>query len=243
MPSSPKISVITVVKNGVEHIERSILSVLPQLKDTVEYIVIDGGSTDGTLGVLTKYKANFNVLISEPDSGIYNAMNKGIALANGELIGILNSDDQYFPNSLEWILAEHRTFGANIYHANVELIKSNGNPIVLTPELNKLPQQASINHTSCFVQKSVYDRLGNFDETYQISSDYEFLLRCFIAKEKFHYINRTITRFYSGGASGSCYSNIEGYKILKKHNTGHQYKMIYRGVKCYLKKFVKSIIL
>src|SRR5690554_5042919 len=118
--TAPAISIITVVYNGVQHIEQAILSVKNQHYPNLEYIVVDGGSTDGTLNILEKHKQFINHLVSEPDTGISDAFNKGIALATGEVIGILNADDQYFPNTLSSIAAAYSTEG--VYYGNMQLL-------------------------------------------------------------------------------------------------------------------------
>ena len=98
-----KISIITVVKNSSNTIEKTIKSVLAQEYKNLEYIIIDGGSTDGTLEIIKEYKKNISIFLTEKDNGIWDAMNKGIKLANGDLIGFLNSGDIYYPNTLETV--------------------------------------------------------------------------------------------------------------------------------------------
>ena len=101
MNNSPLISIITVSYNAVKTIEDTITSVLNQTYSNIEYIIIDGASTDGTLEVIKKYQDDISIIVSEPDKGIYDAMNKGIERANGELIGIINADDWYEANAVE----------------------------------------------------------------------------------------------------------------------------------------------
>ncbi|TVR02186.1 MAG: glycosyltransferase, partial [Desulfovibrionales bacterium] len=103
LPDKPLITVITVVLNGAKHLEETILSVLNQTYDNVEYIIIDGGSTDETLDIIRKYEHAIDYWVSEKDEGIYDAMNKGIKCATGEVVGIINADDYYHANSLESI--------------------------------------------------------------------------------------------------------------------------------------------
>jgi hypothetical protein len=105
--------------------------------------------------------------------------------------------------------------------------------------MNEMP---AIFHPTCFVRKSVYDKAGMFDTKYKISADYDFLLRCLKQNFSFHYIPEVFTCFRLGGMSTSCASNIEGYKIMKVHQTGHHQKIIFRGIKCYVKTFIKKVI-
>jgi glycosyltransferase len=100
----------------------------------------------------------------------------------------------------------------------------------------------AIFHPTCFVNKLVYNKTGMFDTQYKISADYDFLLRCLKQNFTFYYIPQTLTCFRLGGMSGSCASNIEGYRIMKAHKTGHHQKMILRTIKCYVKTFIKKVI-
>ena len=114
--SSPLVSIITVVFNGERFIEKTINSVISQTYKNIEYIIIDGGSTDKTLDIIRQYEDRIDYWISEPDNGIYNAMNKGIKLSRGKLIGLINSDDWYMENAVETVVARYL---ANSDRANI----------------------------------------------------------------------------------------------------------------------------
>lgn len=240
--NEPLVSIITVVFNGQKHIEQTIKSVLGQTYKNVEYIIIDGNSMDGTIDIIKSYDEQLDFWISEPDRGIYEAMNKGIVHAKGEIIGIINADDYYEPDAIKYIVDSHLINKADIYYGDMKIIDGKGAGNIVKPDISKMNEKPSIFHPTCFVRKDVYDHAGLFDIRYKISSDYEFLLRCLRKKYFFHYVPEVITAFRQGGISGSCYSNVEGYKIMKQYSTGHQNEVIWRGIKCYAKTFIKKII-
>ena len=240
----PLVSIITVVLNGQKHIEQTIKSVLEQTYSNIEYIIMDGGSRDGTLEILKKYDDKIDLWKSEPDKGIYFAMNKGIALAKGSLIGILNADDFYLPDAVKKVVESDRLQKADIYYGDMLLAIENSSApeIRMKPNILEMDEKPSIFHPTCFVKKEVYERAGLFDTRFRISSDYEFLLRCIRKNFKFFYVPEPITTFRAGGISGSCASNVEGYRIMKIHKTGHHKAVIWRGIKCYAKTFLKKVL-
>jgi len=239
----PLVSIITVVFNGAKHIEQTIKSVLGQSYANIEYIIIDGGSTDNTLEIIKRYEDKIDYWQSERDGGIYFAMNKGISLAKGELIGIINADDYYLPDTVAKVIESDKAQHADIYHGDMQYITESGDALSSAkPDITKMNEMPAIFHPTCFVKKKVYDKAGLFDTQYKISADYDFLLRCLKQNFSFHYIPQTLTCFRLGGMSGSCASNIEGYKIMKVHQTGHHKKIIFRTIKCYVKTFLKKMI-
>lgn len=238
----PLISIITVVLNGAKHLEETIASVRNQTYGNIEYIIIDGGSTDGTLEIIRKNEDSIDYWESAPDDGIYFAMNKGIVLANGELIGILNADDYYLPDTVKRVVEANDEPRGHIYYGDMRTLLPNGQYADLKPDLSRMDEKPSVFHPTCFVAKTVYTQAGMFDTRYKISADYEFLLRCIRRKMSFHYIPQALTVFRTGGMSASCYSNVEGYHIMKQHKTGYHNQVIWRGIKCYVKAFLKKII-
>ena len=192
---------------------------------------------------MNQFSKEINLIISEPDTGIYNAMNKGISIAKGNLIGFLNCDDEYAPGALKIILNSAASVHAGIYHGDTEYVASNGSTSIKRPgPIENITGDPTINHTTCFVTKQTYQQQGDFDEKYKISSDFDLMLRCYLKGVRFHYIPQTLNKFYWGGASSKCYSNVEGYRILKHHKTGKHLSLIPRMIKCYTKNFIKLVI-
>ena len=185
-PELPLVSVVTPVFNGERYLEETILSVLNQDYDNIEYIIIDGGSTDGTQAILKKYDDRIDYWISEPDNGIYDAMNKGIRLAKGELVGIINSDDYYTAGAVKSVADEaSRHPKAHVFHGNMEFQQTHGAKELWRPRrtftkygLYRMP----VNHPTVFVRSACYRECGVFDTRYRVAADYglmlKFLLEC-----------------------------------------------------------------
>lgn len=219
-----KISIITPSFNSAKTIEKTINSVISQKGIVLEYIIIDGGSKDDTLEIIEKYKDKITTIISESDSGLYNAMNKGIKLATGEIIGILNSDDYY---SDDVLLSVHQAFEkSNAQACYGDIAYFNNNNYDKITRLwkageyneNKLNNGWIMPHPALFVKKDVYLKCGLFREDLNLAADYEFMLRMLkIHKIKVKYIPEIITMMRTGGASGkNLKSRMEGWKELKK---------------------------
>jgi glycosyltransferase involved in cell wall biosynthesis len=212
------ISIITVVFNNKNTIEEAILSVVNQTYfDKIEYIIIDGGSKDGTLEVINKYKHKINILISESDAGIYDAMNKGLSLANGDVIGILNSDDLYENNSIISSVAEKFESDKNldILYGNLYYVKSNDVKNIIRRWKSKdyFPTYFETGnvppHPALFLKSSVYKTAGKFNLKYRLAADYEFMLRIF---KKFNfniqYFDMYLVRMRLGGTTNKSIKNI-----------------------------------
>ena len=233
-------SVITVVLNGKAHLAQTIQSIRGQSYKNIEYIVCDGGSTDGTIEMLKQNEDVIDLWVSGLDGGIFLAMNKGISLAKGEIIGILNADDHYFPDTVKHVVLADKKESADIYYGDMLLLGEKEER--MRPDISKMNEKPSVFHPTCFVKEHVYEQAGVFNTRFRISSDYEFLLRCIRMGFRFHYVPEVLTAFRPGGMSGSCASNIEGYHIMKMHKTGHHRSVIGRAIRCYLKSFVKKLI-
>lgn len=208
-----KFSIITVSYNSEQTIERTIQSVLNQQYPNLEYIIIDGGSNDNTINIIKKYEDKISYWISEPDKGIYDAMNKGLSKAHGDLIGILNSDDWYSPNILWEIATQYIKYGDdNIFHGNIRFCYKNGSNKIAKPclKLNKLYKGTLLFHPTIFVPKNIYIKYGKFDTKYKIAADYDFILRCYINHLNFVHINQVITNMSMEGESNK--NIIKGFK-------------------------------
>ena len=199
----PLVSVITVAYNSVSTIEQTIKSVINQTYKNIEYIIIDGGSTDGTQDIVEKYKNNISQFISGKDNGIYDAMNKGIGLANGEIIGIINSDDWYEADAVENVVnAFAINSEAGIVYGNVFYVEENKKQKLKVPDnLKTLWYQMAIPHSTIFIKNSVYKKFGLFDLEYKIAADYELIVRLYSKGVAFKYLNHVLANFRFGGIS------------------------------------------
>jgi glycosyltransferase involved in cell wall biosynthesis len=228
-----KISVITAVYNNRDSIADALDSALGQTHDDVELIVIDGASTDGTLDVLRGYGNRLAVLVSEPDQGIYDALNKGLRFATGEVVGLLHSDDLYADEHVLTRLTEafadpgvDAVYGDLVYVSKdapdrvVRYWKSG----VFTPQ--KLRHGWMPPHPTLYVRHSVYERLGLFDTNYSIAADYDFMLR-FLGQSgvRAAYIPEVLVKMRLGGASNRSLKNMlrksyEDWRALRSNRIG-----------------------
>lgn len=243
---NPLVSVITVVYNGETHIEQSIKSVLSQTYSNIEYIIIDGLSTDGTLDIIKGYEEKITTLISEKDSGIYNAMNKGLTLAQGNIIALLNADDYYYPNTLEQVVGQFETLKSDVVYGNITKLRALNNQEFfkeVMPDISLMEKTMPIFHPATFIKKEVYDEVGNFNETYRLSADYDLIYRIYKAGKRFDYLPKPLTVFRIGGASNvGCNSYKEGYQILKSYNSPYAPAMKNLITKCKFKSFSHSVM-
>ncbi|MEA3491676.1 MAG: glycosyltransferase family 2 protein [Campylobacterota bacterium] len=206
-----KVSIITVVYNNKDTILDAIDSVLNQNYDDIEYIIIDGNSTDGTIDIIKSYGNKISQFISEPDSGIYDAMNKGIRLATGDVVGILNSDDFYIDDKvIGRVVGEFEEKGVDSLFADLVYVKPDNLKKYVRRYSSKSfkPSKFAYGwmpaHPTFFVKKEFYDKHGLYKTDYQIASDYELLIR-FLHKYKlsYSYIDAVLTVMRMGGASTS----------------------------------------
>lgn len=178
--TSPTVSIVTVVLNGARYLERSMDSVLGQSRPPDEYIVIDGGSTDGSVEIIRGREHRLAYWCSEPDRGIYDAMNKGIRRATGDIVGILNSDDWYEEDSLEAVTRGYQRSGAEIVHGAIAVHDEDGTPVhVAQPRNYPLARLFStpFKHPAMFVARTAYDRIGLYDTEFRLAADYDWMLR------------------------------------------------------------------
>lgn len=221
-PFLPILSVITVVYNNVKHIERTVSSVLNQDYPNIEYIIVDGASTDGTLDVIERFKGQIAVLISEKDQGIYEAMNKGMLLATGDYILFMNSGDElYASNTVRTVFAT--SSDADIYYGETEMIDESGRS--LGRRRHKTPEEFSwksfkygmhISHQAIYIKKSI---TNPYDLDYQLSADIDWILT---AAKKARYIVNThqyVAKYLVGGMSKKRHlqSLKERFHIFSKH--------------------------
>lgn len=200
-----KLSIITPVFNAVETLEKTILSVINQSRDSeLEYIIVDGGSTDGSLEVIERYRDKIDILISEKDRGVYDAMNKGISCATGDIIGIINSDDWYNEGALKKVEQVFKeTPEIYIVYSPINNYFDGKYLNTFVPgNLENLIYKFTINHPSCFVKNSVYEQVGLYDLSYSIAADYDFIFRAYISGVKFRQIETPLASYSLNGMSG-----------------------------------------
>lgn len=223
----PLITVITVVYNGEKYLEETILSVLNQTYDNVEYIIIDGGSTDGTLDIIRKYEHAIDYWVSEKDRGIYDAMNKGILLSTGDVIGLLNASDCYEKNAFELLVSKFEPdkkfcvyFGDVYYHYTDLDIK-----IRVKAKLSKIIHSMTISHQATFITKPVYNKYGLYDLKYSYAADYAYILGLFLSKYQFVDLEDIVACFATGGTSDQkiFQSRLESIKAQFQLNSPQKY--------------------
>lgn len=228
-----KITIITAVYNNHDHLEACFSSVFSQSYPNIEYIVVDGASTDGSVDIIKKYDGKITRWVSEPDRGIYDALNKGIAMATGDVIGLLHSDDLF--NSSGTIRQIAETFektGCDATYGNLEYVSRN-NPGQVIRFWKSAPYKPSLlktgwmpPHPTLFVKRKWYMEKGTFRTDFRISADYDLILRLFSdSRFKTCYIDQVITRMRTGGASNRSLKNIylkskEDYIALRQTKVG-----------------------
>lgn len=221
-----KFSLITITYNNASGLEKTIKSVLAQnylSKDEFEYIIIDGGSTDGSVDLIKKYAAEpdgkISKWLSEKDSGIYNAMNKGIRLSSGSIIGLLNSGDEALPNAYKNILELHKKNPDAILYGGMNMMQDGRFVKVYSFGADDLPKQM-IAHPASFVPKTVYEKNGFYDESFRSSGDWDLFVNFYMQGIKFIYTNEIYVNFDCSGISNSNEKLVvrEDKRIIKKYN-------------------------
>ncbi|WP_461451692.1 glycosyltransferase family 2 protein [Mucilaginibacter sp.] len=212
-----KVSIITVVYNAVNTIENTIQSVIEQSYPNIEYIIIDGGSTDGTLDIINLYKAHIKEIISGPDEGIADAFNKGISLATGEWIGMINADDWYAYNAVERMM-KNVTGDDAICCGNLTLMGENGYAECKKSKVGWLNLGMYIMHPTCFIRKNVYQNVGLYDIKLKIAVDFDMFLRLKTAGYKIKYIDEMLAFMRTGGASSDVISmHREELTVMRRY--------------------------
>lgn len=218
----PCLSVITVVYNNVKDIERTVLSVLGQSYPSIEYIIIDGLSTDGTLDIINKYKDRLAKIISEKDNGIYDAMNKGLALATGEYILFMNSGDEiYSSDTVEKVFASGND--ADIYYGETEMYDENWNS--LGRRRHQAPEKLnfksfrygmSVSHQAIYIRKEI---AAPYNLQYKLSADIDWILNALKKAKKIINTHQYVAKYMVGGMSKKKHreSLAERFLIFTRH--------------------------
>lgn len=236
-----KVTVITIVLNQKDFIESCINSIQKQSYPDIEHIIIDGGSTDGTKNIIEKYRNKISKFISEPDNGIYYAMNKGIALAAGDIVGFLNADDFYADNSvIKNVVSVIKNNSVDSCYGDVLYVKRND--ILVTTRnwksgpfnKNKFKKGWFPPHPTFFVKRDVYNKFGNFNTEFRFSADVELMIR-FLCKYNIstRYIPNVLIKMRDNGESNKSYLNIaksvwECFKAMRLNGVKVTYLYILR---------------
>jgi glycosyltransferase involved in cell wall biosynthesis len=229
MKKDLKCSIITVVRNNKDTIKDAIESVLSQDYSDIEYIVVDGKSTDGTVDIIKNYGKKIDKFISEPDKGLWDAMNKGISMSTGDIVGILNSDDIYTDNKV--ITKVVNTFeqkNVDCCFADIEFVSGDNLDRVIRyydsskcfPEKFKYGLYPA--HPSFFVMKKFYDQYGLYNINYITAADFDLLTRfLYVQKLSYAYINEPIVKMRLGGVSttfkGMIINTHEQFKVCRRN--------------------------
>ena len=234
----PQISLITVSYNSSETIEKTIKSVINQTYDNIEYIIIDGGSTDGTVDIIKKYKDKIDYWVSETDKNNFDAMNKGIKASSGDAIFILNADDILYDRKIIENVAKRfeKDLSLEIIYGNIVKYYPEHNIAIRAGRNEKNPKiyKNTPPHQGTFIKKQLINKIGLFDIQFNCSADTDLLIRCFKTNPETLNIEKDIAIFRMGGISSNKeVSWREGLKVTKKHF----------GYKTFLGAYIRNIIL
>lgn len=247
-----KVSIITATYNNEETVEEAIISVFNQSYKNIEHIIIDGYSSDKTIQFLNKHQDKISKIISEPDKGIYDALNKGIKNSTGDLIAFLHADDIYTDNKIieEAVDLIKKEKTDSLYADLLYVSKNNTNKIIRNWKAgkfkySKLKKGWMPPHPTFLVKKEIYNKFGAFDVSFRIAADYDIILR-FLGKHRISssYLPKVMIKMRIGGESNKSLKNIiykmkEDLKAIKKNNTGNWITLIFKNIIKIPQLFVK----
>lgn len=237
-----KISIITITYNSGKTLEKTIKSIESQSYKDIEYLIIDGGSTDNTIDIIKKYENVVTKWISEPDKGISDAFNKGINMATGDLIGLINSDDILYKEAL-YNIVENYDENIDIFYGDKIVIDNNisSRSYQKALSLDMIKYSLPFCHQSCFIRKSCYKKFGLYSMDYKYCMDFDLILKMYKGGSKFKYIEYPISEFAFGGASDSYEALKEVYNISIKYGLPEMKAKKYYGI-CLIRSITKNIL-
>ncbi len=214
-----KFCIITVVFNNKNNIEKTILSIINQNIRNLEYIIIDGGSTDGTVDIIRKYENAITYWSSEKDNGIADAFNKGITHTHGDIIGLVNSGDFLERGALKKVSEAFENSNVDIVYGNMQYWEKKQKEYIYKADHRLLPKFMSLNHPAVFVRKEIYNQYGLFDDACMVAMDYDIILRFYNKGVKFKYIDTVLSNMALGGVSDVNWQLAyrESFDIRKKY--------------------------
>ena len=238
----PFFTIITVVRNGATTLQKCINSIKAQTFQDFEYLIIDGASSDGTIDLIRDNSDVVSFAMSQEDQGLYFAMNKGLKLARGKYIGILNADDIYFPNTLDLVQeAFRKDFNSDVIYGAMSYFSQPDQAHFIHSD--ELPNRM-IFHPTCFISSKTYKRIGEFDTKYRVAADYEFIMRCFKAGEKFLGLKHALAVFSDGGTSARLRlrSILETSKIQAKYNSEPKFQRYTKLLRMLVATYLRALI-
>jgi len=238
-----KISIITSVYNNKETIKDAIESVLNQTYKNIEYIIVDGASSDGTIEIVESYGDKISTFVSESDEGIYDGLNKGVSLSTGDVVAFLHSDDIYASDNIVQKIADEfiqdslldGVYGDLVYTPKDDTSKVLRYWKSKDFDMSLLSQGWMSAHPTFFVRREVYEKYGGFDLGFKIAGDYDFMLRVLSAGIKVKYIPEVLYKMRVGGESNKSIKNIiqkskEDLQALKNNNIGGIRTLLYKNI-------------
>lgn len=196
----PKITIITVTFNAIQYLEQTIKSVTEQNYPNIEYIIIDGASTDGTIDIIKKYESHISYWSSEPDNGIYDAMNKGIDVATGEWINFMNAGDSFCEITTVYNVINEIDDDTDLISGDMYYIKNKNKSYIKPSGLKNSLQGMFCFHQTLFTKKSIIKKY-KFNSQFKISGDYDFVIKCYMNNYIFKFVNFPIANFIANGIS------------------------------------------
>jgi glycosyltransferase involved in cell wall biosynthesis len=246
-PMMPLVTIITVVYNGAEHLEHTIRSVLGQTYENIEYIIIDGGSTDGTLDIIKRFDDQIAYWLSEPDKGIYDAMNKGIDLANGDWINFMNAGDGFCQTDSVQRVISSNCNTADLIYGHCQIIYGPDFSLIWKAQkkIQDLWKGMIFRHQSLFTRRSICKK-HYFDLSYRIGADFEFIYNCYQADAQFCCLDLTIAAVTVGGFSDARFIQAitENRRTVIQYHNSIKVNLYYLGQIIFigLKSLIKKVL-
>ena len=240
---NPLVTIVTVVFNAEQYLEQTIQSIMNQTYNNIEYIIIDGGSTDGTINIIKRYEDNIDYWTSEKDHGVYDAMNKGIKLAKGKWINFMNAGDSFYSDTTVSDIFKEPYNNIDIIYGDRQVIFANSKTkIVRAQELNLIWKGKPMCHQSCFISAS-YHKKNKFTLKYDICDDFEFIYNAYQRKATFLYVNIVVVKYLAGGLSVENIHQavIQDWKIVDKNMKVHIY-YIGRIMQVTVQEIIKKLL-